>query len=116
MNDINRRRRIADEAVGQRPSSAIPDAARDRVPEGRPATSAGPHASVATKTAEAVGETLGDAYAYPDATPEQVRRRSRGVARSEPRGNGSGSARPFMIAAAAFALGFVAASLLYRRE
>ena len=53
MSDINERRRIADEAVGQRPANAIPDAVKDRAPEARPATAAGPYASVAAKTAEA---------------------------------------------------------------
>lgn len=116
MNDMNERGRIADEAVGQRPASEIPDAAKDRVAEGRPAASASPHASVATKTAEAVGETLGGAYAYPDATAEEVRRRSRGVARRRPTANASGSARPFMMAAAGFALGYVTALLVHHRR
>ena len=115
MIDKNERQRIADEAVGQRPASAIPDAARDRVPEARPASSAGPDASVATKTAEALGETLGNAYAYPDATPEEVRRRSSGTARSRSAGNMSGSESSFMIAAAGFALGYVTALLIHRR-
>ena len=115
ISDMNERRRIADEAVGQRPANEIPDAAKDRVPEARPATSAGPYASVAAKTAEAVGETLGGAYAYPDATAEEVRRRSRGVARRHPTGNGSGSARLFMTAAAGFAVGYLAALLVYHR-
>jgi hypothetical protein len=115
LSDINDKRRIADEAVGQRPESAIPDAAKDRVPEGRPATSAGPHASVATKTAEALGETVGDAYAYPDATAADIRNRSRGFVRHRPTGNGPGFAQSFMIAAAGFALGYAAALLIHRR-
>jgi hypothetical protein len=112
---MNNRRRIADEAVGQRPASAIPDAAKDRVPEGRPATSAGPHASVATKTAEALGETVGDAYAYPDATLEEVRSKSRKYVQRGSIGNEAGFAQPFMIAAAGFALGYVAALLIHNR-
>jgi len=115
LSDMNNRRRISDEAVGQRPASAIPDAAKDRVPEGRPATSAGPHASVATKTAEALGETVGDAYAYPDATTEEVRNRSREYVRHRPSASGSGFAPQFMIAAAGFALGYVAALLIHHR-
>jgi hypothetical protein len=115
LSDMNDKRRIADEAVGQRPESAIPDAAKDRVPEGRPATSAGPHASVATKTAEALGETVGDAYAYPDATAAEVRNRSREFVRRRPTGNGSGSAQPFMMAASGFAFGYVAALLIHHR-
>lgn len=112
---MNDRRKIADEAVGQRPASATPEVARDRVPAGRPAGSAGPHASVATKTAEALGETVGDAYAYPDATPEEVRRRSREFMRHESMRNRSGAAPPFMIATVGFALGYVAALLLHHR-
>ena len=112
---MNDRRRIADEAVGQRPASAIPEAARDRVPEGRPAMSAGPGASVAARTAEALGETVEDAYAYPDATPEQVRQRSREFIRRGATQDGSDSARPLLMIAAGFALGYVAALLIHRR-
>jgi hypothetical protein len=112
---MNDRRSIADEAVGQRPESAIPQAAKDRVPEGRPANAAGPHASLATKTAEALGETVGDAYAYPDATADEVRHRSRASLRRRPTGNGSGSAPQLMIAAAGFAIGYMAALLVHRR-
>jgi hypothetical protein len=71
---------------------------------------------VATKTAEALGETAGDAYAYPDATMEEVRRRSGGSVRRRPAGNGLSSAQPFMIAAAGFAVGYVAALLIHDRE
>jgi hypothetical protein len=112
---MNGRRRIADEAVGQRPESAIPEAAKDRVPEGRPATSAGPNAAVATKTAEALGETVGNAYAYPEATAEEVRNRSRAHVRRRSTGNGSDYAQQLMIAAAGFAIGYVAALLIHRR-
>jgi hypothetical protein len=115
LSDMNDRRKIADEAVGQRPESAIPDTARDRVPEGRPATSAGPHASVAARTAEALGETAGDAYAYPDATADEVRNMSRTQARHGSRRTGTGSAQPFMIAATGFFLGYIAALVIHHR-
>jgi hypothetical protein len=116
LSDMNDRRRIADEAVGQRPESAIPDAAKDRVPVGRPATSAGPGASVATRTAEAMGETVADAYAYPDATPEEVRNRSRAFVGRESARNGSASSgQPWLMTAAGFALGYVAALVIHRR-
>jgi hypothetical protein len=114
---MNDRRRIAEEAVGQRPESAIPEAAKDRVPEGRPAASAGPHASVAVRTAEALGETVADAYAYPDATPEEVRNRSRGSGRRLSRlQGGAASGSPSMMMAAGFALGYVAALVIHQRR
>ena len=116
MSDMNDRRRIADEALGQRPAGAIPDAAKDRVPRGRPANSAGPHASVATKTAEALGEAVGDAYAYQDSAAEQVRNRSRGaVRRASALRERPDLAQPLMIAAAGFAMGYAAALLIHRR-
>jgi hypothetical protein len=114
LSDMNERRTIADEAVGQRPASATPDAARDRVPEGRPATSAGPHASVATKTAEALGETVAGAYAYPDATAGEARSRSRATVRRRAASHGSEAVQPLMIAAVGFAVGYVAALLIHR--
>jgi hypothetical protein len=113
---MNDRRKIADEAVGQRPESAIPDAARDRVPEGRPAASAGPNASVATRTAEALGETAGNAYAYPDATADEVRNQSRSQARHVSRQTGTGSGLSFMIAATGFVLGYIAALVIHHRD
>ena len=113
---MNDRRRIADEAVGQRPESAIPDAARDRVPEGRPAASAGPNASVATRTAEALGETAANAYAYPDATADEVRNLSRSQARHASRQTGTGSGLQFMIAATGFVLGYIAALVVHHRD
>ena len=75
------------------------------MPEGRPATSAGPHASVATKTAEALGETVAGAYAYPDATAEEARNRSRATVRHRAASHGSEAAQPLMIAAVGFAVG-----------
>ena len=67
-------RKIADEAVGQRPEGAIPDAVQeqmtapisDRAIRER-AASAGPRASIAEKTAEAMGERSGGAYAHQNA-------------------------------------------------
>jgi hypothetical protein len=112
---MNDKRRIADEAVGQRPASAIPEAAKDKVPEGRPAMSAGTDASVAARTAEAMGETAPDAYAYPDATPEEARNRSRASVRRGSARNGSDSAQPLLMTAAGFALGYVAALLIHGR-
>src|SRR5688572_1903954 len=74
-------RRIAEEAVGERPASAIPEAAKQHVvrapdPSGAPA---GPRASLAARTAEAVGEREGGAYA--GGTIEEAQRRSRETVR-----------------------------------
>ena len=76
-------RRIAEEAIGERPEVAIPDAAKQNVIK-RPedlAVSAGPQASLATQTAEAVGEREGGAYA--DGTIEEAQRRSRETVRQK---------------------------------
>ena len=64
---------IAAEAVGERLGSPPTDTGEHAV---RPvATSAGPGARIADKTAESVGERAGDAYA--DATTDEARERSR---------------------------------------
>lgn len=115
-HDMNERQRIADEAVGERPASAIPEAARNRVPEIAPALSAGPLASVATRTAEALGERTGGAYAYPDATPEEVRSLSHAAVGHGTRRTGTGWGGKLMIAAAGFAVGYVASLLIHHRS
>ncbi len=111
--------KIAEEAVGQRPETAIPDAAKesaitsDQIRE--QARSAGRQASVAALTAEAVGERDDGAYAYDDATSDEVRkqeaslqiRRRSGVAFREPR---------YVAVIAGFALGYAAALLIHRRR
>jgi hypothetical protein len=59
---------IAEEAVGQWLGSAPPDAVSEKAEMSldetvrRLATSSGPQASISAKTAEAVGERVGDAY------------------------------------------------------
>lgn len=116
-------RRIAAEAVGERPASATPDAAKEKLrtlPEEfvRPVpASAGPQASLAAKTAEAVGERVGDAYA--DATMAEAQRRSQqsiGHAATFHATVGSHwfGQQPLMTAAAGFALGYVAALMVHR--
>src|ERR1700731_1387158 len=68
---------IAAEAVGERLGSPPTDTGEHAV---RPvATSAGPGARIADKTAEAGGERAGDAYA--DATTDEARERSRKIVR-----------------------------------
>jgi hypothetical protein len=62
--------RIAEEAVGEALESRRPDAGKE---EPRPApTSTGPEANVAARTAESVGERVGDATR----TPRRTRHKS----------------------------------------
>jgi hypothetical protein len=111
---------IAAEAVGERLGSPPPDAG-EQTP--RPAaTSAGPEATVAAKTAESIGERAGDAYA--DATPQEARERSRNAIRHgatqgrAPAGGGGlsrQSDQQTFSVFAAFALGYAAALLIHHR-
>jgi len=87
------------------------------------ATSAGPEARVAVKTAESIGERAGDAYA--DATPQEARERSRnavrrGATRAGAQAGGGGLFRQFdqqtFSVFAAFALGYAAALFIHRRS
>ena len=115
-------RRIAEEAIGERPEVAIPDAAKQNVIK-RPedlAVSAGPQASLATQTAEAVGEREGGAYA--DGTIEEAQRRSRETVRQKSsqaqatqwlhRRLGS---QPLTVISA-FALGYIASLVIHHRR
>jgi hypothetical protein len=117
---------IAEEAVGQRHGDPPPYAVREQPNMSQEEIArqlskpAGPQASIPEKTAEAVGERVGDAYADPGSAgarnlPGNIARlalpheRSDAVRRvlDEP---------PFLIAAAGFALGYMAALLLHRRR
>jgi hypothetical protein len=114
--------RIAEEAVGEALESRRPDAGKEEaraVP-----TSAGPQANVADKTAESVGERVGNAYAH--ATSDEARERSRnvvqqGAMQAGPRRSGAASDRmtaggqQVVTAVAAFALGYVTAFLFHGR-
>ena len=112
---------IAAEAVGERLGNPPPDAS-EQTP--RPAaTSAGPEARVADKTAESLGERAGDAYA--DTTPQEARERSRnavrhGVTRAGAQAGGGDLSRPFdqqtFSVFAAFALGYAASLFIHRRS
>ena len=109
--------RIADEAVGQRPATAIPDASKASVttPDTvrQQARSVGPGASVAGLTAESVAKDDG-AYAYGHATLDEVRRRE--ASSQVRRRSGSTFGEPsYVRLIAAFALGYSAALLLHRR-
>ena len=108
---------IAEEAVGER-RSPDPEAAKDK-PEmpteeaiRRLATSAGPLADLSVKTAESVGERLGDAYA----TTDEVKARPENVARRAVSQAGRAAQQPFVAVAAGFALGYAAALLIHRRQ
>ncbi|MGA7862482.1 MAG: hypothetical protein WCA23_00525 [Stellaceae bacterium] len=96
-----------------------PDMSQEEVAR-RLSKPAGPQASIPEKTAESIGERVGDAYADPGSAaarnfPGNIARlalpheRSDAVRRvlDEP---------PFLMAAAGFALGYMAALLLHRRR
>jgi hypothetical protein len=100
---------IAAESVGERLGSPPPDTGEHAV---RPvATSSGPGARVADKTAESVGERAGDAYA--DVTTDEARQRSRQVVRHAGQA-GQFDQQTFVMVVAAFALGYIAALLVHR--
>jgi hypothetical protein len=115
---------IAEEAVGQRhgepPPYAVnqkPEVSQEEMAR-RLAEPAGPRASIPEKTAEAVGERVGDAYADPGSArnlPGKTARRAGPHERS-------GAVRqvldeqPFVMVAASFALGYMTALLLYGRR
>ena len=107
---------IAEEAVGEARGSPTPDAAKAEMPTEavirRLATSAGPQADIATQTAESVGERVGDAYA----TTDEVKAASRNVAGRAASQASRAAQQPFTAVAAGFALGYVAALLIHRRQ
>jgi hypothetical protein len=118
MSDDANRRRIADEAIGERPASATPDVARDRVPEAalQPPRSVGSQASIAARTAEAMGERVSTgAYADPDTDrvsgrwPIFARRRSTGMASQS-------GGQSYLMSVTIFALGYAVAWLIHRRR
>jgi hypothetical protein len=95
---------IAEEAVGERRDSSIPDAAKPEMPTEEAirqlATSAGPQANIAAQTAEAVGKRVGEAYA----TTEEVKVGSRKTARTAASQTSRAAQQPFISVAARFAL------------
>jgi hypothetical protein len=62
-----------------------------------------------------MGERVGNAYAYPDATTEEVQNLSRRHVRRTSTRDASDFAQPLMFAAAGFAVGYMAALLIHRR-
>ena len=134
---------IAEEAVGQRHGDPPPYAVKKQ-PEmsqeemaRRLSEPAGPRASIPEKTAEAVGERVGDAYADPGSAV--ARNRPGMIARlagpyGRPSGNGAADPvlgavrqatqvvsrqfdeRPLLMVAASFALGYLTALLFHGRR
>ena len=110
--------KIAAESVGQRPATEIPDAgkASSTTPTNiqQLAHSAGPQASVATLTAESVGERDDGAYAYGDATSDEVRKRE--ASSKVRRRSGLTSSHPsYVPLIAGVAIGYLAGLLIHRR-
>ena len=117
---------IAEEAVGQRRGDLPPYAVKEQPDMSQEemarqlSKSAGPQASIPEKTAEAVGERVGDAYADPgSAAPRNPRGKIARLALPRER---SGAVRrvlheqPLLMVAASFALGYMTALLLHRRR
>jgi hypothetical protein len=117
---------IAEEAVGQRHGDPPPYAVKEQPDMSQEEMArqlskpAGPQASIPEKTAEAVGERVGDAYADPgSAAPRNLPRK---IARLDLPHERSGAVRqvldeqPFLMVAASFALGYMTALLLHRRR
>jgi hypothetical protein len=102
--------------VGQARGSPTPDAAKAEMPTDdvirRLALSVGPQADIAAHTAESVGERVGDAYA----TTDEVKARSRNVARRAAPRASRAAQQPFISVAAGFALGYAAALLIHHRR
>ena len=111
-------RTIAEEAVGERRASPTPDAVKAEMPTEEDirqlATSAGSQASRAAKTAEALGERDGGAYA--DAITDEAKERSRKAARHAASQASRAAQQRFITVAAGFALGYAAALLINRRQ
>ena len=112
-------RTIAEEAVGEVRGAPIPDAAKDQALAPTEdvvrqlATSVGPQSGIAARTAEAVGERVGDAYA--DGAIGEATARSRNIARPAWSQASRAAQQPLMAVAAGFAFGYAAALLIHRR-
>ena len=117
---------IAEEAVGQRhgdpPPYAVkekPDVSQEEMAR-RLSQPAGPRASIPEKTAEAVGERVGDAYADPGSAA--ARNRPGKLARAAGPLERSNvvrqllDERPFLMVAASFALGYMTSLMLHGRR
>ena len=118
---------IAEEAVGQRHGDPPPYAVKERPDVSqeemtrRLSKPAGPRASIPEKTAEAVGERVGDAYADPGSAAARNRPGIIGrFAGTHVRRSGAVrqvlDEQPLMMVVASFALGFMTALVLHRRR
>jgi hypothetical protein len=115
---------IAEEAVGQRHGSAPPDAVKN--PEisqeeaaRRLATPPGTQASISEKTAESVGERVGDAYSDPESAASQgrgVSHRVRSMGSAGHAASRQSSEQWLAVLSAGFALGYLAAALIHGRR
>ena len=118
---------IAEEAVGQRHGDPPPYAVKEKADVSqeemtrRLSKPAGPRASIPEKTAESVGERVGDAYADPGSAA--ARNRPGIIARlAGTHVRRSGAVRqvldeqPLMMVVASFALGYMTALVLHRRR
>src|SRR4051794_28001838 len=117
VNDNADKRKIADEAVGERPASATPEVARDRVPEAAQQSqhSVGSQASIAARTAEAIGERVSTG-AYADPATDRASGRWPILARRSPMKMATYSGgQSYLTMTAIFALGYAAAWLIHRR-
>jgi hypothetical protein len=119
---------IAEEAVGQRHGSAPPDAVKaktDFSPEEaarRLAASSGAQASIPEKTAESVGERVGNAYSDPESGNQNPKGKVGQLTAMRALGRERAEAAPrrsveerFGTVIAGFALGYVTAVLLHDR-
>jgi hypothetical protein len=118
---------IADEAVGQTHATPPPESVMQKENMSaeeaarRNAPAPGPEASMPEKTAAAVGERTGDAYADPGSPPRRRENRAADRALSTGRGlvqsvSDQFSNQRLMGLVGAFGLGFVAAMLLQGRR
>jgi hypothetical protein len=117
VSDDANRRRITDEAVGERPASTTPEVARDRVPEAAQQSqrSVGSQASIAARTAEAMGERVSTG-AYADPATDRASGRWPILARRSPMEMTAYSGgQSYLMMAAIFALGYATAWLIHRR-
>jgi hypothetical protein len=117
VSDDANRRRIADEAVGERPASVTPEVARDRVPEAalQSPRSVGSQASIAARTAEAMGERVSTG-AYADPTTDRMSGRWPILSRrSSTEITSHFGGQSYLMMATIFALGYAAAWLIHRR-
>jgi hypothetical protein len=107
---------IAKESVGETRDKPTAEAATGEIPTEDVlrlrAMSAGPQADLAMRTAESVGERVGDAYA----TTAEVKAGSQHLPRRAEIHESHTAQQPFMIAAVGFAFGYAAALLIHRRQ